>query len=156
LAAPIVAAAYALAGRSGVAYPGSLPYGDRTGLHDVTSGANGACATPMCHAAAGYDGPTGLGSPARGRSFTAPLADVSLIAKAKPSTPIADAALTYTITVANAGPAAADGVAVAASLPPDVAVASVTPSAGTCSTTPAPRCTLGRLAAGASATVAIA
>jgi hypothetical protein len=32
-------------------------------LDDVLSGSNGSCGTYLCNAAAGYDGPTGLGSP---------------------------------------------------------------------------------------------
>ena len=61
LAAPIVAAIYALAGNHrGVAYA----YAHRTALNDVRSGANGSCATVyLCRARAGYDGPTGLGTP---------------------------------------------------------------------------------------------
>src|SRR5207248_8397920 len=47
-----------------VDYPASSPYGNRTGLDDVTTGANGSCGTSiMCKAVAGYDGPTGVGTP---------------------------------------------------------------------------------------------
>ncbi len=64
LSSPLVAGIYALAGNaSSVSYPATLAYGGASALHDVTSGSNGTCATIMCKAAAGYDGPTGLGTP---------------------------------------------------------------------------------------------
>jgi hypothetical protein len=65
LAAPIVAATYALAANPGtVSRPESLPYAHFRDLHDVTSGTNGTCGgTTICHAATGYDGPTGMGTP---------------------------------------------------------------------------------------------
>jgi subtilase family serine protease len=70
LSAPLIAGVYALAGDAGSAqYPASLPYANRSGLHDVTSGRNGNCDTNMCNAAAGYDGPSGLGTPNGTASF---------------------------------------------------------------------------------------
>jgi subtilase family serine protease len=64
LSSPLVAGVYALAGNAAsTAYPASLAYANRTALHDVTSGATGSCTTLECNAAAGYDGPTGLGTP---------------------------------------------------------------------------------------------
>ena len=66
LSSPLVAGVYALAGNaSSQSYPASIAYSNPSALHDVTSGpATGGCGTIMCSAAAGYDGPTGLGSPA--------------------------------------------------------------------------------------------
>jgi subtilase family serine protease len=63
--APIVGGVYALAGNaSSVSYPSSLPYSSPGALHDVTSGSNGSCGgSYLCTAGAGYDGPTGLGTP---------------------------------------------------------------------------------------------
>ena len=63
--APIVGGVYALAGNaSSVSYPSSLPYSNAGALHDVTSGSNGSCGgSYLCTAGAGYDGPTGLGTP---------------------------------------------------------------------------------------------
>jgi hypothetical protein len=85
-ASAIVAAAYALAGTPAAGtYPASYPYenpgGSYTtpgnaypypaGLNDVNSGSTGTCVPSyLCAAGAGYDGPTGLGSP----SSTASLA----------------------------------------------------------------------------------
>jgi subtilase family serine protease len=65
LSAPLIAAVFALGGHSvGTAFPASLLYTHATSLFDVTSGSNGSCPHPvMCHAGAGYDGPTGLGTP---------------------------------------------------------------------------------------------
>ncbi|MGW5351000.1 carboxypeptidase regulatory-like domain-containing protein [Streptomyces sp. NPDC004031] len=65
VAAPIIAAAYALAGPIPAGdRPSSYPYEHTASLHDVTSGSNGTC-TPayLCTAGPGYDGPTGLGTP---------------------------------------------------------------------------------------------
>jgi subtilase family serine protease len=63
--APIVGGVYALAGNAAsTSYPSSLPYGATGSLHDVTSGSNGSCGgSYLCTAGAGYDGPTGLGTP---------------------------------------------------------------------------------------------
>jgi subtilase family serine protease len=63
LAAPLVGAAYALAGDAGSLNYGSDPYARAGSLHDVTLGSNGSCGSYLCTAGTGYDGPTGLGSP---------------------------------------------------------------------------------------------
>jgi hypothetical protein len=91
LASPIIAAVFALAGGSdGVAFPAKTLYENErrapATLHDVTSGSNGACASGYngegislceatqeaqtscagslsCLAGAGYDGPSGVGTP---------------------------------------------------------------------------------------------
>ena len=68
VASPIVAGEFALAGGSeGVAYPAATVYGHATetsAFYDVTAGSNGKCAgTTICEATAGFDGPTGIGSP---------------------------------------------------------------------------------------------
>ncbi|MGH8962906.1 MAG: putative Ig domain-containing protein [Jatrophihabitantaceae bacterium] len=64
-AAPLIASVYALAGTpSSSTQPGSLPYAHTGNLNDVTSGNNGSCSPSLlCTAAAGWDGPTGLGTP---------------------------------------------------------------------------------------------
>jgi subtilase family serine protease len=71
LAAPLIAGVYGLAANAGtVSYPASLPYANAGSLRDVTSGSNLPgmdgffCAAALqCNAAAGYDLPTGLGTP---------------------------------------------------------------------------------------------
>jgi hypothetical protein len=64
LASPLIASAYALAGNEASLNGASTAYADTSALHDVTSGSNGFCGgSYLCTAKAGYDGPTGLGSP---------------------------------------------------------------------------------------------
>jgi hypothetical protein len=41
----------------------SYPYQHASQFFDVTTGKNGNCGTVLCNAAAGWDGPTGLGTP---------------------------------------------------------------------------------------------
>lgn len=61
LSSPIVASVFALSGHTS-GYPSGLLYAASSGLNDVTAGSNGTC-TFWCHAATGWDGPTGLGTP---------------------------------------------------------------------------------------------
>ena len=62
-AAPIIASVYALSGAT-AGYANAYPYQHAGGLFDVTSGSNGTCPTTQwCSARAGWDGPTGLGTP---------------------------------------------------------------------------------------------
>jgi subtilase family serine protease len=71
-AAPIVAGVYALAGAPGSSdVPNAYPYAHAGNLNDVTSGTNGTCGAPICTAGAGWDGPTGLGTPNGVAAFTA-------------------------------------------------------------------------------------
>jgi hypothetical protein len=69
---PIVAATFALAGTPAAGtYPSSYPYQHAASLFDVTAGADGSCpAAYLCHGEAGYDGPTGLGTPDGTAAFT--------------------------------------------------------------------------------------
>jgi subtilase family serine protease len=61
VAAPVVAGVYALAG--GATTAAQSLYGS-SAFYDVTSGSNGSCGgSYLCTATAGYDGPTGLGTP---------------------------------------------------------------------------------------------
>jgi subtilase family serine protease len=71
--APIIASTYALAGTPAAANkPGSDPYAHTGNLFDVTTGNNGTCSpTLLCTSAAGWDGPTGLGTPNGVAAFTA-------------------------------------------------------------------------------------
>lgn len=63
--APIIAAVYALAGPPRTTdNPVSYPYANAGSLNDVTDGISGYCSPDLlCSAAAGWDGPTGLGTP---------------------------------------------------------------------------------------------
>ncbi len=69
---PIVTAIYALAGIPvSNTYPAQYPYLEARHLFDVTSGANGTCSPAyLCHGEAGFDGPTGLGTPDGIAGFT--------------------------------------------------------------------------------------
>lgn len=62
---PIIAGVYAGAGSPAAgSYPNSYPYLNPSALNDVTNGSNGSCSPSyLCTAGAGYDGPTGLGTP---------------------------------------------------------------------------------------------
>jgi subtilase family serine protease len=62
VATPIIASVFALAGSTGSNSPGNL-YTHEANLNDVTTGYNGNCGAPLCVAGAGWDGPTGLGTP---------------------------------------------------------------------------------------------
>lgn len=65
-ASPIIASVYAMSGNTGSAsmYANSIPYAHTGSLFDVTSGNNGTCPTAQwCTAGAGWDGPTGIGTP---------------------------------------------------------------------------------------------
>ena len=63
LSSPIIASVYAMGGNlSG--YPAAYTWAHTSGLNDVTVGSNGSCSPSVwCHAGAGWDGPTGLGTP---------------------------------------------------------------------------------------------
>jgi subtilase family serine protease len=64
VASPIIASMYALAGNAGSVTYGSYPYSHTSSVNDITSGSNGSCGSLLCTAGPGYDGPTGLGTPA--------------------------------------------------------------------------------------------
>ena len=64
VATPIVAGLYALAGNATTLRAARRLYRHRDALFDVVSGGNGACGgSYLCTATAGYDGPSGLGTP---------------------------------------------------------------------------------------------
>jgi subtilase family serine protease len=66
VSSPVIASVYALAGNASTVNYGSFPYSHTSALNDVTSGSNttsGCTPTYLCTAGAGYDGPTGLGTP---------------------------------------------------------------------------------------------
>ncbi len=64
LSAPLVAAMDGLAGAGAQSTVTSRLYGSlgTTRLFDITTGSNGSCPNYLCRAAAGYDGPTGVGA----------------------------------------------------------------------------------------------
>jgi hypothetical protein len=74
VAAPIVSAIFALAGNAASSNNVSAyPYAHRSSFNDVTLGTNGTCGgTYLCTGQVGYDGPTGLGTPASAAVFADP------------------------------------------------------------------------------------
>jgi subtilase family serine protease len=70
-ASPIIGAVYTLSGKT-TGYPAKLAYNKKKAkkfLYDVTSGSNGGCGVPVCTARAGWDGPTGMGTPKGVKAF---------------------------------------------------------------------------------------
>ncbi|WP_327178185.1 carboxypeptidase regulatory-like domain-containing protein [Streptomyces sp. NBC_01335] len=70
--APIIAGVYAAAGTPPTgSYPAAYPYAaGGSGLNDVVDGDNGSCSPArLCTAGTGWDGPTGLGTPAGLQAF---------------------------------------------------------------------------------------
>jgi Predicted protease len=64
VASPVIASVYALAGNASSVNAASSLYSNPSSLFDVTSGSNGSCGgSYLCTGTAGYDGPTGLGTP---------------------------------------------------------------------------------------------
>ncbi len=82
-------------------------------------------------------------------------ADMSISKVGSPSAVSPGGALTYTLTVHNAGPATATGVTVTDVLPATVGFVSASASQGACGGTTAVTCSLGTLSTGASVTVTI-
>jgi subtilase family serine protease len=63
VSSPLVAGVFALAGNA-ASINNNFPYSHTSSLFDVTSGSNGSCnPSQLCTARAGWDGPTGLGTP---------------------------------------------------------------------------------------------
>ena len=64
VSAPLVASVYALAGNGASIGDAGHAYANAASLFDVRSGSNGSCSPAyLCTARAGFDGPTGLGTP---------------------------------------------------------------------------------------------
>jgi hypothetical protein len=97
-AAPIIASIYALAGDPAPASrPGSYPY-TSSALNDVVQGNNGECTpAPLCTAQAGWDGPTGLGTPIGTRALTSPVTSnhVTVTAPVQSFNAVGDLVLTH-------------------------------------------------------------
>jgi hypothetical protein len=131
---PIVASVFAMATRppAGV-YPVQYPYGNPGALFDVTSGTNGSCGgSYLCTAKAGYDGPTGLGTPNGVAAFGpgAVTNDFSMSVSPASGSVTAGSAATATVSTAvTAG--SAQTVSLSASGLPAGAGASFSPSSVT-------------------------
>jgi len=109
-ASPIIAAVYALAGAPAAGtYPASYLYGDTADLYDVTSGSSDiweptiVCTVfYLCNGVAGYDGPTGLGTPNGVNAFIAPGAAMTLAVSGIANPYVAGAAQSVTVTAVDA------------------------------------------------------
>jgi len=92
VAAPVIASFYALGGNlpSSTGTPVSNAYANSSALYDVTSGSDGSCSPAyLCTAGAGYDGPTGLGTPGQSPdSLAAFLATAATTAATAPGAPL--------------------------------------------------------------------
>ncbi len=82
-------------------------------------------------------------------------ADVLISGSATPNPVTAGQSLTYTLTIGNQGPEAAEGVTVTDLLPATAVPVSATASQGSCAAGPTVICALGSLASGANATVTV-
>jgi hypothetical protein len=91
VASPIIASVYALAGTPARASsPASFPYLRQGDLNDVTTGQTSAGCAPvnyLCQAQAGYDGPTGLGTPNGIAAFSGPPNAITVAKPGRLSTP---------------------------------------------------------------------
>jgi len=133
--APIIASVYALAGTPRADdQPASYPYAHTGGLNDVTTGNNGGCsASLLCTAGAGWDGPTGLGTP-DGLAAFAPGNKITVTAPGN-QTGTAGTAVSLQIHATDSDPAATLSYA-ATGLPPGLTIdthsglISGTPTAG--------------------------
>jgi Subtilase family/Bacterial Ig domain len=62
-AAPLVASIAAATGHGNLTAAQIVASANTTALFDVTAGANGTCSGALCNSTAGWDGPTGYGTP---------------------------------------------------------------------------------------------
>ncbi|MDP9260085.1 MAG: DUF11 domain-containing protein, partial [Actinomycetota bacterium] len=92
---------------------------------------------------------------ARAYNANFPSADLSLTKTDSPDPVLAGQLLTYTLTVANAGPQAATGVVLTDGLPSGPTFVSASTSQGTCSGTATISCNLGTISSGSTAAVTI-
>jgi hypothetical protein len=109
LSTPVVAGMYALGGGEGTG-AGAFPFYRAPSVHDIVSGTNSTlpCSPALlCAAGAGFDGPTGLGSP-DGPPLPAPAwqASVSPSSLGFTSQPVGSHSAAQTATLTNSGSSA--------------------------------------------------
>jgi hypothetical protein len=132
VAAPVVASVFALTGHAG-ATP-QYPYSNPSQFFDAVGGTNGTCSPGyLCTAVAGYDGPTGIGSPngsAMGVGTPPPANDFSISASPSSLNIVAGNSATSTISTATTS-GSAQTVSLSASATPAGVTASISPSSVT-------------------------
>ncbi len=167
VASPIIGAMYALANSATAGtYPNSYPYANPGALWDVTTGATASCSPSyLCTAVAGYDGPTGLGTPNGVAAFgpgTAPANDFSISVSPSSASVTAGSGTSATVSTTTTS-GTAQTVSLSASGLPSGATASFSPTSvtsgssstltiSTASTTPAGTYTVTITGTGTSAT----
>jgi hypothetical protein len=131
---PLVASVFAMATPAAAAYPSSNLYANPGALFDVTSGSNGTCSPAyLCKGGAGYDGPTGLGTPNGVTAFgptSSPTQDFSLSVTPGAATVLAGDGTTATVSTATTL-GSAQTVSLSVSGLPSGATGSVAPSSVT-------------------------
>jgi len=167
VASPIIGAMYALANSATAGtYPNSYPYANTSALWDVTTGSTASCSPAyLCTGTAGYDGPTGLGTPNGAAAFgpsAAPANDFSMSVSPSSATVTAGSGTSATVSTTTTS-GSAQSVSLSASGLPSGATASFSPASvtsgsastmtiSTSSTTPAGTYTVTITGTGSSAT----
>lgn len=129
-ASPLVASIYALTGHASVSP--SFPYSNPGDQYDVTTAANGTCGSYLCTAAAGYDGPTGLGTP-NGMAMSGggpAVSDFSIAVTPSSSSVVAGGGASATVKTTTVS-GATEGVTLSASGLPAGATATFSPTSVT-------------------------
>ena len=122
---------------------------------DVTAPNSSVALTNTATATANETDPALGDNSATATTFVDP-ADISVSGSASPSTVLAGNVDTFTISVQNAGPTAATGVALGNALPPGVTIQSASSSQGSCATSgQTVNCNLGAIGVGGSATATL-
>jgi uncharacterized repeat protein (TIGR01451 family) len=122
----------------------------------VASNASGTIANSASISSATTDPNSGNSSGSASPVSVLPAsADLSVTKTASSQTTTPGSTLTYTITVANAGPSTATNVVMVDTLPAGLQFVSATPSQGSCTGTTTITCNLGSILTGANATVSL-
>jgi len=132
VAAPVVASIFALTGHAS-ATP-QYPYSNTSQFFDAVGGSNGTCSPSyLCTAVAGYDGPTGIGSPnasAMSAGTPPPANDFSISASPASLSIVAGNSATATISTATTS-GSAQTVSLSTSATPAGVTASISPASVT-------------------------